>query len=52
MPFHIQPLREFLVRPALPPTLPRLAELAYNVLWSWEPIARSLFRRLDRQFVA
>ncbi|MGO9256568.1 MAG: alpha-glucan family phosphorylase [Bryobacteraceae bacterium] len=47
MPFHIQPLREFLVRPALPATLPRLSELAYNVLWSWEPIARSVFRRLD-----
>jgi starch phosphorylase len=47
MPFYIQPLREFLVRPAFPPTLPRLAEIAYNVLWSWEPIARSLFRRLD-----
>ena len=47
MPFHIQPLREFLVRPALPPTLPRLAELAYNVFWSWEPIGRALFRRLD-----
>jgi len=47
MPFYIQPLREFLVRPALPPTLPRLAELAYNLLWCWEPIARALFRRLD-----
>jgi glycogen phosphorylase len=47
MPFHIQPLKEFLVRPALPPSLPRLAELAYNVLWSWEPIGRALFRRLD-----
>jgi glycogen phosphorylase len=47
MPFYIQPLREFLVRPALPPALPRLADLAYNVLWSWEPIARSLFRRLE-----
>ena len=47
MPFHIQPIREFLVRPALPPALSRLAELAYNVLWSWEPIVRSLFRRLD-----
>ena len=47
MPFHIQPLREFLVRPALPPALSRMTELAYNVLWSWEPIVRSLFRRLD-----
>jgi len=47
MPFHIQPIREFLVRPALPASISRLAELAYNLLWSWEPIVRSLFRRLD-----
>ena len=47
MPFHIQPLREFLVRPALPPSLSRMTELAYNILWSWEPMVRSLFRRLD-----
>ena len=24
-----------------------MTELAYNLLWSWEPIVRSLFRRLD-----
>ena len=24
-----------------------MAELAYNLLWSWEPIERALFRRLD-----
>ncbi len=47
MPFHIQPLREFLVRPALPLSLTRMTELAYNLLWSWEPIVRALFRRLD-----
>src|SRR5436305_9013706 len=47
MPFHIQPLREFLVRPSLPESLSRLTELAYNILWSWEPIIRSVFRRLD-----
>jgi len=47
MPFHIQPIREFLVRPALPDTLCRMPELAYNILWSWEPIIRALFRRLD-----
>src|SRR3984957_2627559 len=47
MPFFIDPLREFLVRPALPEPLLRLTELAYNILWSWEPIERSLFRRLD-----
>jgi len=47
MPFHIQPVREFLVRPALPASLTRLSELAYNIAWSWEPIVRTLFRRLD-----
>ena len=47
MSFHIQPLREFLVRPSLPPQLSRMMELAYNILWSWEPIVRALFRRLD-----
>ena len=47
MPFYIEPLREFLVRPALPEPLSRLTELAYNLLWSWEPIVRSVFRRLD-----
>src|SRR5581483_9683482 len=48
MPFYIQPIREFLVRPALPPSLSRLSELAHNVLWSWEPIVRAVFRRLDQ----
>lgn len=47
MPFHIQPVREFLVRPAIPPALSRMQELAYNILWSWEPVIRALFRRLD-----
>src|SRR5258705_8708338 len=47
MPFHIQPIREFLVRPAVPETLSRMTELAYIVVWSWEPIVRALFRRLD-----
>ena len=35
------------MRPALPDSLPRVTELAYNLLWSWEPIIRALFRRLD-----
>jgi starch phosphorylase len=48
MPFFIQPIREFLVRPALPASLSRLSELAHNVLWSWEPIVRAVFRRLDQ----
>src|SRR5271156_3874595 len=47
MPFHIQPVREFLVRPAIPAPLSRMTELAYNILWSWEPSIRTLFRRLD-----
>jgi glycogen phosphorylase len=47
MPFYIQPIREFLVRPALPPSLGRLTQLAYNILWSWEPQIRAVFRRLD-----
>jgi starch phosphorylase len=48
MPFYIQPIREFLVRPALPPSLSRLTELAHNIVWSWEPIVRAVFRRLDQ----
>lgn len=47
MPFQIQPVREFLVRPTIPPQLARMFELAYNILWSWEPTIRALFRRLD-----
>jgi starch phosphorylase len=47
MPFNIQPVREFVVRPALPPQLARMSTLAYNILWAWEPAIRTLFRRLD-----
>ena len=47
MPYQIRPLKEFLVRPALPPTLNRLTELAYNLLWSWDHTIRAIFRRLD-----
>src|SRR5690349_18987814 len=47
MPFQIQPVREFLVRPTIPSQLARLFELAYNIIWSWEPTIRALFRRLD-----
>ena len=47
MAFEIRPLKEFLVRPALPPELVRLSELAHNVLWSWDAAIRSVFRRLD-----
>src|SRR5487761_2329190 len=47
MSFQIKPLREFLVRPSLPPPLARLSEIAYNLLWSWDHSLRSVFRRLD-----
>src|SRR5437764_5227861 len=47
MPFNIQPIREFVVRPALPSQLSRMSELAWNILWAWEPSIRTLFRRLD-----
>lgn len=47
MSFNIQPIREFVVRPALPPQLSRMSELAYNILWAWESSIRTLFRRLD-----
>ncbi len=47
MPYQIHPLREFLVHPALPPSLSRLSELGYNLLWSWDHSIRALFRRLD-----
>lgn len=47
MPFQIRPLKEFLVRPALPPALSRLSEIGQNLLWSWDHGLRGLFRRLD-----
>jgi starch phosphorylase len=47
MAFQIRPYKEFLVRPALPPALSRLNELAYNVFWGWDHNLRGLFRRLD-----
>ena len=40
-------MKEFLVRPALPASLSRMSELAYNLLWTWDHNIRSLFRRLD-----
>ena len=35
------------MRPALPPALSRMSQLAYNLFWSWEPTIRNLFRRMD-----
>ncbi len=47
MSFQIRPLKEFLVRPALPAALHRLPEIGINLLWSWDHNVRALFRRLD-----
>src|SRR5579862_5583302 len=47
MSFQIRPIKEFMVRPALPEPLHRLPELGMNVMWSWNHFIRSLFRRLD-----
>lgn len=47
MSFPIRPLKEFLVRPAVPPALSRLPELALNLMWSWNHTLRAVFRRLD-----
>ncbi len=38
--------------PALPAILGRLAQLAYDLSWSWNPPARELFRRLDPELWA
>ncbi len=48
MSFQIIPQQEFLVRPGLPPQIERLSELAFNLLWSWDYVVRSLFWRLDQ----
>jgi len=47
MSFQIRPLKEFLVRPALPPALSRLSSLGLNLMWSWHHTVRAVFRRLD-----
>lgn len=47
MPFRIQPVKEFLVSPALPEQIARIGELAANLLWSWDHDIRMAFRRLD-----
>src|SRR5271156_4632168 len=47
MSFQIRPLKEFLVRPALPAAIQRLSELAVNLLWSWDHNLRAVFRRLE-----
>ena len=47
MSFYIHPIREFVVRPSLPPALARMPELATNLLWAWEAHIRAIFRRLE-----
>jgi starch phosphorylase len=47
MAFQINPVKEFLVLPSLPPALSRLSELATNLIWSWDHNIRAVFRRLD-----
>ncbi len=47
MSFRIHPIKEFLVRPALPAPLRRLPELGLNIMWSWHHSIRAVFRRLD-----
>ena len=45
--FQIRPVKEFIVRPALPPALSRLPELGLNLIWCWNHSVRAVFRRLD-----
>ncbi|UFA51055.1 alpha-glucan family phosphorylase [Deinococcus radiophilus] len=40
-------LGKITVLPRLPEAIGRLSELAYNLYWSWEPRACSLYRELD-----
>src|ERR1700675_2600663 len=37
----------FNVTPTLPATLEPLREITHNLWWTWEPLARRLFRHLD-----
>src|SRR5579884_2132115 len=48
----LRPLRTFVVRPALPASLGRLEELAYNLWWTWNTDAAELFERIDRNLWA
>ncbi len=43
----VQPIARVKVAPKLPRQLKRLHELAYNLRWSWDHEAITLFRRLD-----
>ncbi len=43
----MKPIHTFNLVPALPPSLERLRDLAYNLRWSWDHATIELFRRLD-----
>ncbi len=43
----MQPIHTFNVVPKLPAALEPLRDIVYNLWWTWEPKARSLFRHLD-----
>ncbi len=43
----MNPVRTFVVLPALPEPLKPLAEIAHNLWWTWNPEAIELLRRLD-----
>ena len=43
----MQPIHTYNVVPKLPAQLEPLRKLALNLWWTWEPVARSLFRELD-----
>jgi len=44
----MQPVATYTVVSSLPEPLQRLADIAYNVRWSWDHETIELFRRLDR----
>lgn len=43
----MRPLITFDVLPKLPPALEPLREMVFNLWWTWEPLARRLFRCMD-----
>src|SRR5688572_29573414 len=42
-------VHRFHVVPRLPAPLERLRDIAYNLWWTWAPVARDLFARIDPQ---
>jgi starch phosphorylase len=45
----MRPVASFHVKPALPPRLRALEDLAYNLRWSWDHETIGLFRRVDHE---